>query len=98
VPYIQVKFYNIALQIKIMSSKNTIKPLFNKENYLLMIVGGVIILLGIILMNGGKSADPNVFNKQEVYSTTRITIAPMLIILGLCVEIFAIFYNKKQKA
>lgn len=79
-----------------MSTKqHTLKPLFTKENYLLMLVGGVIILLGIFLMVGGKSADPNVFNKAEVYSKTRITVAPILILLGLCVEIYAIFKKGK---
>lgn len=79
-----------------MNTKNNLKPLFNKENYLLMVLGGVLILVGIIIMSGGKSPDPNVFNKEEVYSKTRITTAPILIILGLCVEIFAIFYSKKK--
>jgi hypothetical protein len=46
-------------------------------------------------MAGGKSDDPNVFNEKEVYSTTRITIAPILIILGLIVEIFAVFRKPK---
>jgi hypothetical protein len=46
-------------------------------------------------MSGGKSADPKVFNESEVYSTTRITIAPILIIAGLIIEIFAIMKNSK---
>lgn len=79
-----------------MSNNNTLKPLFSKENYLLMVVGGVIILLGIILMSGGKSADPNIFDKNQVYSKTRITVAPILIMLGLCVEIYAIFKKGKS--
>ncbi|MCX6208382.1 MAG: DUF3098 domain-containing protein [Bacteroidetes bacterium] len=78
-----------------MSNNNTLKPIFSKENYLLMIIGGIIILAGIILMSGGKSADPNVFDKKQVYSTTRITVAPILIMLGLVVEIYAIFKKGK---
>jgi uncharacterized membrane protein len=66
-------------------------PLFNKTNYILMIIGVVVIALGMILMAGGKSADPNVFDPKQVYSTTRITVAPLLIILGLVIEIYAIF-------
>ena len=73
----------------------TLKPLFGKENYMLMIVGGIIILLGIFLMTGGKNIDPNVFDKNVVYSKTRITVAPILILLGLVVEIFAIFKKNK---
>jgi hypothetical protein len=66
-------------------------PLFDKTNYLLMIAGAVIIALGMILMAGGKSQDPNVFDPKEVYSTTRITIAPVLIVVGLLVEVYALF-------
>ncbi len=69
-------------------------PIFDKTNYLLMIAGAVVIALGMILMAGGKSADPNVFDPKEVYSTTRITIAPVLIVLGLVIEIYAIFKKK----
>ncbi|MGB8194892.1 MAG: DUF3098 domain-containing protein [Chitinophagaceae bacterium] len=65
--------------------------LFGKENYKWMIIGLVIIIAGILLMIGGKSSDPNQFDPKEVYSARRITIAPILIILGLAVEIFAIF-------
>ncbi len=72
------------------------KPLFGKENYTWMIIGGAVILLGIFLMSGGKNVDPNVFDKNVVYSKTRITVAPILILLGLVIEIYAIF--KKNKA
>lgn len=72
------------------------QPLFTKENTLWMIIGGVVMLLGFFLMSGGKSADPNVFDPKVVYSTTRITIAPILIIAGLLIEVYAIF--KKAKA
>ncbi len=60
-----------------------------------MIAGAVVIALGMLLMAGGKSDNPAVFNEKEVYSTTRITIAPVLIILGLGLEIFAIFKRPK---
>lgn len=69
--------------------------MFTKENYFWMLAGAIVIAIGIILMSGGKSKDPNVFNPKEVYSTTRITIAPILIILGLVIEIFAIFRKPK---
>jgi len=61
-----------------------------------MLIGIAVMALGFFLMAGGKSADPKVFNDNEVYSTTRITIAPILIIGGLLIEIFAIM--KKPKA
>lgn len=72
------------------------KPMFTKENYMLMIAGALVIALGLFLMSGGKSEDPNVFNPNEVYSTTRITIAPILIIAGLVIEVFAIFKKPKN--
>ncbi len=69
-------------------------PLFGKVNYLLMIGGAIVIALGMLLMSGGKSADPNVFDPNEVYSTTRVTVAPILIVLGLVIEVYALFRKK----
>jgi hypothetical protein len=80
------------------SSPRQNAPLFGKENYRWMLIGIVIIALGLILMGGGKSKDPNVFNPNEVYSTTRITIAPILILGGFALEIFAIFRKDKKNA
>ena len=77
---------------------NKATTLFAKENYTWMLIGGVIIALGLILMSGGKSADPTVFDTKEVYSTTRITVAPILIVLGLLVEVYAIFKKSKKAA
>ncbi len=71
-------------------------PLFHKENYLLMLAGLVVIIIGMMIMSGGKSNDPKIFDQKEVYSTTRITIAPILIVIGLGLQVFAIF--KKPKA
>ena len=72
------------------------KGLFAKENYLMMLAGLVILALGFILMAGGKSPDPKVFNDDSVYSFTRITVAPFLIIAGFVVEIFAIMKKPKD--
>jgi Protein of unknown function (DUF3098) len=71
--------------------------LFGKENYMWIIAGIVIIAIGLLLMAGGRSSDPNVFDPKEVYSTTRITIAPILILLGLALGVFAIFKKPKEK-
>jgi hypothetical protein len=70
--------------------------LFGKENYIWIAGGLAVIALGLILMAGGKSDDPNVFNPKEVYSFTRITVAPILILLGLAMEVFAIFRKPKK--
>lgn len=74
-------------------------PLFGKENYRWMLIGLILVALGIVLMVGGKSKDPNVFDPHQVYSFTRITLAPILILGGFAVEIYAIFRkDKEQKA
>ncbi len=67
-----------------------------KQNYTLMLVGLVVIIIGFILMSGGKSEDPNVFNADEVYSNRRIVIAPIVVILGFVIEIVAVFYKPKK--
>ena len=69
--------------------------MFAKENYIWMLAGALLIALGMFLMAGGRSEDPSKFNPDEVYGTTRITIAPILILAGLVVEIFAIFRKPK---
>lgn len=72
-----------------------INNLFGKENYMWMLAGIVVLVIGFILMAGGKSADPKVFDPKEVYSTTRITIAPLLIIIGFILEIVGIMKKPK---
>lgn len=66
-------------------------PLFGKTNFLLMLAGAVVIAAGMLLMAGGKSPDPNSFDYKQVYSTTRVTVAPILILLGFVIEVYAIF-------
>jgi hypothetical protein len=73
----------------------TSASMFTKENYLWMAAGAVVIALGMILMSGGKSDNPAVFDEKQVYSTTRITVAPILILIGLGIEVFAIFKRPK---
>ncbi len=72
-------------------------PLFDKTNLMWMIGGVAIMILGFILMAGGRSENPNVFNADEVYSTTRITIAPIVILAGLVVLIYSIFRHPKEQ-
>ena len=76
-----------------MSQKEKTKSLdfFRKSNYTWMLIGAALIALGMFLMSGGKSADPNVFDTSEVYSFRRITLAPIVVIAGFVVEIYAIF-------
>jgi hypothetical protein len=72
------------------------KPLFHKDNLMWMGIGAAVIALGFILMAGGGSKDPNVFNPGEVYSKTRITVAPIVILLGLVIEIYALFRQPRK--
>ena len=76
-----------------MTQKETKKSLdiFGKSNYIWMLVGALLITAGMLLMTGGKSTDPNVFNATEVYSFRRITLAPIVMIIGFLVEIYALF-------
>ncbi|RYE25006.1 MAG: DUF3098 domain-containing protein [Sphingobacteriales bacterium] len=64
--------------------------LFDKNNYMWMIGGIVLILIGFVLMSGGKSPDPHQFNYKEIYSARRITIAPIVVLIGFAMEIYAI--------
>ena len=68
---------------------------FAKMNYILVLVGVALIALGMILMIGGGSSDPDVFN-PKMFNFQRLTLSPILILLGFVVEIVAIFWRKKQ--
>lgn len=68
---------------------------FGKLNYILMISGLVLMALGFILMIGGGSKDPKVFN-SDIFDVQRLTIAPILILLGFAVEIVAILKKPKS--
>lgn len=67
---------------------------FAKMNYILVLVGIFLIALGMILMIGGGSTDPDVFN-DKMFNFQRITLSPILILAGFVVEIVAIFWRKK---
>ncbi|MGM0622084.1 MAG: DUF3098 domain-containing protein [Bacteroidota bacterium] len=66
-----------------------------KENYKLMAIGFAIIVVGFILMIGGGSDDPEVFN-PEIFSFRRITLAPLLLLFGFLFEIYAILKKPKD--
>jgi hypothetical protein len=68
---------------------------FGKENYILLLVGLGFIVTGFILMTGGGSDDPNVFS-EEIFSFRRITLAPIIVITGFVIEIFAIMKKPKD--
>ncbi|MDX9769681.1 MAG: DUF3098 domain-containing protein [Tenuifilaceae bacterium] len=67
-----------------------------KENYKLMIIGLGIIIIGFVLMIGGGSDDPNVFN-EEIFSFRRITLAPIIVLFGFIFQIYAIMKRPSTK-
>jgi len=77
------------------SKKNNKEFIFKKSNYLIMIVGIIFIGLGFLLMSGGGSEDPNIFN-TEIYNFRRIRLAPSLVLIGFGIQVYAILYKGKK--
>ncbi|EDM43652.1 hypothetical protein SCB49_08678 [unidentified eubacterium SCB49] len=69
---------------------------FQRKNYKFMLIGIAFITLGFILMAGGGSDDPNVFN-PEIYNWRRIRLAPALILIGFGIEVYAILLNPNKE-
>ncbi|MEM0993582.1 MAG: DUF3098 domain-containing protein [Bacteroidota bacterium] len=65
--------------------------LFGRKNYLMMLLGAGIVVLGMFLMSGGGMPDPDTWDEDIIYSTRRTILAPIVILSGLVIEIFAIF-------
>jgi hypothetical protein len=68
---------------------------FERKNYKFMLIGTAVIVLGFILMTGGGSDDPAIFN-PEIYSWRRIRLAPALILIGFGIEVYAILLNPNK--
>ncbi len=68
---------------------------FTKTNYIIMLVGIVLLALGYMFLCGGGSDDPNVFN-AEMFNARRLFVSPILITLGFVAEIVAIMYEGKK--
>ncbi len=66
------------------------KMVLKRKNYIFIISGCLVVLLGFVLMSGGGSDDPNVFNEEELFSFRRITLAPFLVILGYGIVLYGI--------
>jgi len=80
-----------------MKNKNSKKTfVFQRKNYIFMIIGLLFIALGFILMSGGASDDPNVFN-PEIYNFRRIRLAPTLVLIGFAIQVFAILTSSTKK-
>jgi hypothetical protein len=83
------------MSIKVAETKKKEGFAFGRENYLMMIAGLIVIIIGNLLMIGGGSEDPNVFD-PEIFSTRRLTVAPVVILLGFVIEVFAIMRKPKD--
>jgi len=88
-------YLSCSLNFAAMTDKKATGTLFDKQNYIWMAIGGVVMVIGLLLMAGGKSDDPKVFNYDEVYGKTRITVAPILLMAGLMIEVYAIMRKPK---
>jgi len=82
--------------MKKQKEKNDERMVFEKKNYIYMIAGVVLIFLGLILISGGGSKDPSVFN-PDIFDTRRIVIAPVVMLAGFMLEIYAIMYKPKKQ-
>lgn len=80
-----------------MENKTNKQFLFSKENYIILLAGVIVIGLGFLLMAGGNSDDPNVFN-YEVFSFRRIRLAPTVIFIGFGICIYSIFKSPKKQS
>ncbi|MEY4926783.1 MAG: hypothetical protein RI894_1219 [Bacteroidota bacterium] len=72
--------------------------LFGRENYRLMLIGIGLVVLGFILMIGGNMPDQNTWDESLIYSFTHITLSPIVILVGLGIEVYAIFFSGKEDA
>lgn len=79
-----------------MENNNKPEFLFDKLNYKILLIGLAVIALGFILMSGGGSEDPNVFN-EEIFSFRRIRLAPAIVLLGFGITIYSILKNPKKQ-
>ena len=73
-----------------MESKKNKVFIFEKKNYRLLLVALGVIVLGFVLMSGGGSEDPSVFN-PEIFSFRRIRLAPSLVLVGFGIAVYSIF-------
>jgi hypothetical protein len=79
-----------------MENNNKPEFLFDKVNYKILLVGLAVIGLGFILMSGGGSEDPNVFN-EDIFSFRRIRLAPTLVLIGFGITVYSILKNPSKK-
>lgn len=79
-----------------MSDKKQHEFVFGKENYILLMIGILIVVVGFTMMSGGGSDDPNIFS-EEIFSARRITVAPTVVLAGYGFILYAIMRKKSIK-
>ena len=81
--------------MKMKNNENKHEFLFEKINYKILLIGIAVIVIGFILMSGGGSDDPKVFN-EAVFNFRRIRLAPTMVLIGFGITIYAILKNPKK--
>jgi hypothetical protein len=81
--------------VPVQAAKKISEFAFGKENYRLLFIGLAFITVGFLLMIGGGSDDPNVFS-PDIFDFRHITLAPILVLTGYVIEIFAIMKKPKE--
>ena len=76
--------------------KDNEKMPFSRDNYIWVLIGLVFLLVGFLLMIGGGSDNPDVFN-EEIFNFRRLTLAPILVLIGFGIQIYAIMKKPKNK-
>jgi len=79
------------------NSNEEVQFAFSKKNYMFMGIGVLLLFIGFALLAGGGSDDPNVFN-PEIFNSQRLVVAPLFMLSGFVLEIYAIMYRKKGEA
>jgi membrane-bound ClpP family serine protease len=83
------------LQQKSVKKEHQFGFVFTNTNLFIMLIGVIFLVLGYVLMIGGKSSDPNVFS-DAIFNTQRLVVAPILLVIGFIIEIYAIMYRSKN--
>ncbi|MFN8278513.1 MAG: DUF3098 domain-containing protein [Chitinophagales bacterium] len=86
----------VKSESKSSSPTSSLPFLFDKQHYLIMLAGVAVILVGFVLMLGTNNTDPAVFPADEIYSFRRITLAPIVVMFGFAIEIFAILKKSAE--
>ena len=79
-----------------MAEKDHLELAFTRTNYKLMLIGIAIVVIGYVLMSGGGSGDPNVFDESQIFSARRITVAPIVCLIGYLFVVYAIMKKPSE--